>query len=852
MLIGNVRSAKDLSSKKELQKQLLDLEANNEAELQKRQQASSNKDTEVKKVQEQYRSPSEIAKDRANDEKKAIDNFIDLGFNYAEAGQLANWVSNENKLSAFNSGYKDIKKTILEKYDRTIITDQFIKRYLMNYFDDLEINLGKKFGRETSTESISDLYGVQSDYPSFDDVEDIGDTLFGILQANRDIASIKANVSIFENPKYSKATLESDIELKPRTQKKDQFIQYPSSNLFPLSSNIENKIALGISLLNKYQSIIPSQTFFNDAVISLSQNERLRLAKALERAFKISKVPTRTELKEIQMPIEEFKNQLDEAQMTGVFPNPSRFLSALDRLIRQLSSVGDDRTGNAFINFYNEYERSIDTKGDYAKLDKTLSEKQKQIENAYRRTIGDIIKQGAPNYPAVSAYGRVDETGQLISPSAELELEGGLEEANQKYAEEAEAISAGAKARKEAREQAKITDTTNYQATLKNLLKSKNKEETAEYFEELISFLEQDEYVNQTKTRKKGIYKSIAKSMREKYESVLSELEKNKLYVLGAKPNSSLNEDDLDFIAGLLRTKSQQYIDKNISYNPAVSSTPIRFNDNKTQGLTIEGSRGTFGIGTNPKYLKKLKKHFKGDEVLLKKVLKTLQDESSSSEEEAELNRHIKATTKVDKKIEKLVGNGRTALGDLTAGAYAVKDYLGLGFKATRIPVGKVGKGVKLEKEETPTYRQFGKYVIHLPYLLNNNVANFKYPSLGSIPSIKPLTISDDYKDLILETLQTGKLNKKELERLPQNEIKHFEKVAVGAGLVEQLGMKIGSTEEDKADLKRFEILRGEYLAGNNNEKMIKELRLLITKFINNGRIHKNEGLNLLLELSTL
>jgi hypothetical protein len=242
------------------------------------------------------------------------------------------------------------------------------------------------------------------------------------------------------------------------------------------------------------------------------------------------------------------------------------------------------------------------------------------------------------------------------------------------------------------------------------------------------------------------------------------------------------------------------------------------------------------GLGANPKLLSKLKKHFKGDEALLKKVAKALEEDSSSDEEESkELSRHIKATDKTDKKIEKLVGGGDS----------------GVAFRATRIPVSKVGKGVKLENEENPTYRQFGKYVLHIPYLLNNNTANFKYPSLGSIPTLKPLKISDDYKDLIIETLQTGKLNKKEFERLPQSEIKHFERVVVGAGLVEQLGLKLGNTDEDKTDTKRFELLRGEYLAGNNNADLIKELRHLITKFITNGRIHKNEGLNLLLELST-
>lgn len=214
----------------------------------------------------------------------------------------------------------------------------------------------------------------------------------------------------------------------------------------------------------------------------------------------------------------------------------------------------------------------------------------------------------------------------------------------------------------------------------------------------------------------------------------------------------------------------------------------------------------------------KLKKHFKKDEKELREQ-KDLDDELAK-----ELKRHE-----------------------------AVEKEIGLGFRAKRIPVKKIGKGVPPpDKEENPTYRSFGKYVIHLPHLINNDTANFKYPSLGSIPTLKPTKVSQDYKDLLIDILNTGKLSEKELKRLPQSEIKHFERVALGAGLVEKFGLKIGSTDEDQADAKRFEVLRGEYLAGNNNEKLIKELRLLIIKFLNNGRIHKSEATNLLIELATI
>jgi len=46
--------------------------------------------------------------------------------------------------------------------------------------------------------------------------------------------------------------------------------------------------------------------------------------------------------------------------------------------------------------------------------------------------------------------------------------------------------------------------------------------------------------------------------------------------------------------------------------------------------------------------------------------------------------------------------------------------------------------------------------------------------------------------------------------------------------------------------------LRGEIEAGNNAETVVKELRGLIVKFMNDGRVNKSEGLNLLMELSVI
>ena len=178
-----------------------------------------------------------------------------------------------------------------------------------------------------------------------------------------------------------------------------------------------------------------------------------------------------------------------------------------------------------------------------------------------------------------------------------------------------------------------------------------------------------------------------------------------------------------------------------------------------------------------------------------------------------------------------------------------VEKAVGGGYIHKRIPIKKiVGKGI--EVEEQPTYRTFGKYVMHIPHLTDKNVLNIKYPSLGSIPSIKPMTISEDYKDFIIDVMNTSRVNEKAFYSLQPHEQKHFERITKGAGLTDVFKLKRSGDDEEKKEVDRFNLLRGNYLGGNNSDDVIKELKGLVVKFINDGRIARHEGLNLLMELS--
>ena len=160
----------------------------------------------------------------------------------------------------------------------------------------------------------------------------------------------------------------------------------------------------------------------------------------------------------------------------------------------------------------------------------------------------------------------------------------------------------------------------------------------------------------------------------------------------------------------------------------------------------------------------------------------------------------------------------------------------------------KVGRGIAVK--ETPSYREYGKYAIHLPQLEQQDTLNVKYKSLGQIPKFKPMPVSDVFRDFILDLLDNGKPNARVYTQIPTDERKFFEEMSIGAGVWNGLGLKRTTTSNDEEENKRFELLKGEYMAGNNNPKVMSDLRRLIVKMMNDGRIRKNQGVELLMELS--
>jgi hypothetical protein len=164
----------------------------------------------------------------------------------------------------------------------------------------------------------------------------------------------------------------------------------------------------------------------------------------------------------------------------------------------------------------------------------------------------------------------------------------------------------------------------------------------------------------------------------------------------------------------------------------------------------------------------------------------------------------------------------------------------------------KSGQGIASTcKEQTPRWIELGRYRINGRLLDEKQLLSVRYQSGTAVPLFpKMIPISDAFHELLTNLFETKKLDKRLLKELDPEEQRSAEALLVKSGVGRGFGIKeITPTDEEAKKIKRFEIVKGSYLAGNNSKDVIHELRSLIIHFVTTGHLSRKEGLRTLVEL---
>ena len=137
--------------------------------------------------------------------------------------------------------------------------------------------------------------------------------------------------------------------------------------------------------------------------------------------------------------------------------------------------------------------------------------------------------------------------------------------------------------------------------------------------------------------------------------------------------------------------------------------------------------------------------------------------------------------------------------------------------------------------------------------LLHGGELLVKYISYAPVYKIKRTGISSYFCDFLCDLLDTGVINIDKFKKLTYKDNRIFDNLVVRAKLANQLGYHKIEQKLDENELKiRFEILRGELTAGNNNRELVDELNHVIDELYKIGKIKEEDKIELLAELKTL
>ena len=76
--------------------------------------------------------------------------------------------------------------------------------------------------------------------------------------------------------------------------------------------------------------------------------------------------------------------------------------------------------------------------------------------------------------------------------------------------------------------------------------------------------------------------------------------------------------------------------------------------------------------------------------------------------------------------------------------------------------------------------------------------------------------------------------------------------LAKDAKIMDRINLPTPKLSKDGEESNKFEILRGQIMAGNDNKDLVKEFKTMLVKFSNDGRVKKTEAREILLDLAAL
>ena len=148
-------------------------------------------------------------------------------------------------------------------------------------------------------------------------------------------------------------------------------------------------------------------------------------------------------------------------------------------------------------------------------------------------------------------------------------------------------------------------------------------------------------------------------------------------------------------------------------------------------------------------------------------------------------------------------------------------------------------------------FAPFGKYLLDMSKLKDDTIA-MKTMSGTSVVGHPSKKVSTQFSKIVKDMIGGKVPSDEDLSGLSTLEREYLHKVSKKANIEDKFAVATPSKDQYEKDIHSFEVMRGEIVAGNDNQEMIKKFKLLIMKLSRSGSLPKNEVSEILSELAEL
>jgi hypothetical protein len=153
--------------------------------------------------------------------------------------------------------------------------------------------------------------------------------------------------------------------------------------------------------------------------------------------------------------------------------------------------------------------------------------------------------------------------------------------------------------------------------------------------------------------------------------------------------------------------------------------------------------------------------------------------------------------------------------------------------------------------ERVPSYIEFGKHLLHQHNLIGG-ILQIRRRSGNIINELPRQSIGGKLKKILITLTGTGSPSFEDINELSTHEKELLNKVVKHCKIDQRLLVPTPDKTKEEQDMNRLQILSGEITAGNNNPTIVKELKTLLLRLKNSGRIPRREAHEIMEDLLTL